>query len=75
VPLRDLILGVATRLGGEDLVRLGAVTVPTDEPPLVLADVRQLNELLDWRPSLDLEAGLDQTVEWWSRQQLDRGAA
>lgn len=73
VPLRDLIHGVATRLGGEDLVRLGAVAVPEDEPPLVLADVRRLTGLLGWRPSYDLETGLDQTVEWWSRSQ--RGAA
>lgn len=75
VRLRDLIDGVARRLGGEDLVRLGEVAVPADEPPLIVADVRRLSELLGWYPRYDLENGLDQTVDWWSRHLRDRGAA
>ena len=69
VALRDIIRGIARRLDREDLIRLGEIPSPPDDPPLVAADVRRLSGELGWRPRYGLEDGLDGTVAWWS----DRG--
>ena len=66
--LRDLIRRTAGRLGREDLVELGAIPVPEDDPPLVVADVRRLHSALGWRPTWELDAALDHTIEWWRSQ-------
>ncbi len=65
VALRDLIFRIASRLDGEDRIDLGAVPVPADEPPLLVADVRRLAREVGWAPSLDLDTGLEQTIQWW----------
>jgi nucleoside-diphosphate-sugar epimerase len=67
VTLREIIFGIARRTGREDLVRLGEIPSPPDEPPLLVADVRRLNAL-GWRPRFDLDQGLDDTVAWWAEQ-------
>ncbi len=65
VELRRLILGAARWIGREDLVELGALAVPADDPPRVVADVSRLRDELGWRPRLSLDEGLRQTVDWW----------
>ncbi len=68
--LSDLIRRTASRLGREDLVELGAVAVPEDDPPLVVADVRRLRRELGWRPSWEVDAALGHTIDWWRGRQL-----
>ncbi len=63
--LENLIRRVASRLGREDLVELGAIPVPDDEPPLVLADIRRLESELAWQPTWELDDALDHTINWW----------
>lgn len=63
--LSDLIRQTAARLGREDLVELGAIAVPDDDPPLVAADVRRLHRELGWRPGWNVDAALDHTIDWW----------
>jgi nucleoside-diphosphate-sugar epimerase len=72
--LRDIISRAATQIGRADLVHLGAIPAPPDDPPLLVADVRRLHEELGWSPHYDLDAGLEQTVAWWrSRLVRDDG--
>lgn len=66
--LRELIYKIAEKLKREDLIRLGAVSTPPDEPPLLVADVRRLYGEVGWRPKYDLDAGLEQTIEWWKHE-------
>ena len=63
--LADLIQRTAARLGREDLVELGAIPVPADDPPLVVADVGRLHGELGWRPYWDVDDALDHTIAWW----------
>ena len=65
--LGELIRRAAGRLGAEDLVELGAIEVPPNDPPLVLADVGRLRKELGWRPAWDVDAALDHTIDWWRR--------
>ena len=65
IPIKQVIAGIASRTGGADLVQWGAVATPRDDPPLIAADVRRLTNEVGWRPTHDLDSGLEQTVSWW----------
>lgn len=69
VPVGEIVRIVAACAGREDLVDWGAVAVPGDDPPLVVADVRRWHEASGWVPSWSLADGLRETVEWWRRQE------
>lgn len=64
VALRDIIFNIAGKLNGMDLVHLGALETAPHEPPMIVADVRRLTEELKWRPKIDLDTGLDLTINW-----------
>lgn len=68
VALGDLIHQVADRLGGRERVALGAIPVPADDPPLVVADVRRLRDELGWRPRWTHAEALAHTIDWWRQQ-------
>jgi nucleoside-diphosphate-sugar epimerase len=65
VAVGDIALGIARRLGREDLLDIGAVPVPADDPPLVVADVTRMTDRTGWRARRSLDQGLDETIEWW----------
>ncbi|MCX6984405.1 MAG: NAD(P)-dependent oxidoreductase [Lentisphaerae bacterium] len=62
VRIRDVVMAIASKLGAANLVRFGAIPVPENEPPLLLADVQRLNKEVGWKPSWDLDKGLSQTI-------------
>jgi nucleoside-diphosphate-sugar epimerase len=66
VPLRDIIYGLADELGGHDLIKLGAIQVPADDPPMIVADIHRLRDEVGWQPSITLKEGLADTARWWS---------
>ena len=66
--LRDMAEHIARRMNAEELLRMGAIPVPLDDPPVVVADVRRLTTEVGWRPRHTMEAGLDHTIAWWLTQ-------
>jgi len=66
--VRDVVELIGRIVGRAELLRFGAVRVPPNDPPLLVADVTRLGEEVGWAPRLSLEQGLQQTVEWWQRQ-------
>jgi nucleoside-diphosphate-sugar epimerase len=52
-------------VGRAELIRLGAVPAPEDEPASITADVTRLREEVGWLPAHDMNAALRETVEWW----------
>jgi len=74
VPLRDLLHLLGQRLGRDDLIRLGARPTPANDPPVLAADTRRLNDEVGWEPAMDLETGLEATIAWW-RNRLEGGAS
>lgn len=44
---------------------------PESEVMALVADSTRLQEASDWRPAVDLESGLGQTIDWW-RSRADR---
>lgn len=61
-PLAELLALVAARLGGGELLRLGAVPMPPSEPARIAASVRRLREEVGFIPSLGLVEGIEDTI-------------
>ncbi len=65
IALKDLARTVANLLGRPELLRLGSLTPPAGDPPVLLANVSRLADELSWSPRISLSEGLDQTIAWW----------
>jgi nucleoside-diphosphate-sugar epimerase len=68
IALADLIDRIALEIGRPDLVRLGARSAPTEEPPLLVPDVHRLRDEVHWRPQFSLNEGLRDAIGWWRGQ-------
>jgi len=63
----NMASGIASRLNGAHLLRLGALPDRKAEPTR-LADVGRTVELLSWQTRVDVETGLDRTIAWYSER-------
>jgi len=73
VVLKNIIQKISDKIINRDHIEFGAVPVSSDDPPLLLADVRRLTKEVDWEPKYSLDQGLDETISWW-RKILDDDA-
>jgi nucleoside-diphosphate-sugar epimerase len=64
-PIREVVSLIAAAAGRPELVRFGELASRPDEPPVLEADVHRLRNEVGWSPSLSLEQGIRQVVEWW----------
>jgi nucleoside-diphosphate-sugar epimerase len=65
IVLADLIERIAHQIGRPDLVRLGARSAPTAEPPLLVPDIHRLRDEVHWQPRFTLDKGIAETIVWW----------
>jgi nucleoside-diphosphate-sugar epimerase len=65
VAVREIVQRIGELTGRRELIRLGSLPLPPDEPPLVVADIQRLSSEVGWRPSLSLDQGLADTLAWW----------
>jgi nucleoside-diphosphate-sugar epimerase len=70
-PIRDVIATVADLIGRPDLVSLGAIPVPSNEPKRLAASTSFLRHRLGFQLRYNLTEGLADTVRWWRSQLLD----
>jgi nucleoside-diphosphate-sugar epimerase len=59
---------IATLLGAESRLRLGARATPAAEPAVLLPDVSRLARELGWRPRHTLDSALEDTIAWWREE-------
>jgi len=52
-------------IGRPDLIRLGAQSLPREEPPAIVADISRLVTEVGAPPEIPLEQGLSDAVAWW----------
>ncbi len=52
-------------IGRPELIRFGALTLPREEPPSVVADISRLVTEVGATPEIGLEQGLSDAVAWW----------
>lgn len=55
-------------LGRPELVRLGAMEAPANEPARLVADVSRLRKEVGFESEIGLRRGLRETVDWWAAQ-------
>lgn len=65
VAVKSIIEKIACILDKEDLVQLGALATPENEPPCIVADTNRLANELGFSPRFSLDQGLMQTLHWW----------
>lgn len=67
VVLKNIIQKISDKIIKRDNTEFGAVPVSSDDPPLLVADVRRLIKEVDWIPKYSLDQGLDETISWWEK--------
>ncbi|MBH5320635.1 NAD(P)-dependent oxidoreductase [Paenibacillus sp. GSMTC-2017] len=70
--LKDIVNEIGELMKKPDLVRLNAIRSPEGEPPIILADMKKMTNLVGWKPSYSLKEGLIETIEWWRKQEITR---
>jgi nucleoside-diphosphate-sugar epimerase len=65
VTLADLVERIGRHIGRADLLRLGALAAPAQDPAVLIPDVRRLCDVAHWRPRFTLNEALSDTIEWW----------
>ncbi|HYO92354.1 MAG TPA: GDP-mannose 4,6-dehydratase, partial [Pyrinomonadaceae bacterium] len=65
VEVREIIYRIADQLDERELVRLGALPMPQNEPPLLVGDTARLKTEVEWTPAYSLADGLAETIQWW----------
>jgi nucleoside-diphosphate-sugar epimerase len=63
ITLKDIILKIAKETNRQNLVELGVIPTPANEPHLLIADVKRLSDEVGWRPKYDLDHGLELTIK------------
>jgi nucleoside-diphosphate-sugar epimerase len=64
----DIVRRIARAAPAPVNIEWGATPTPSDDPPLIVADVRRLRNEVGWHPRFDTESGLAQTIEWWRHE-------
>ncbi|MDQ3623808.1 MAG: NAD(P)-dependent oxidoreductase [Verrucomicrobiota bacterium] len=68
--LRDVVMEIGRQLRREELISLGALPAPANDPARLVADVRRLGKNVGWSSRYDLAAGLADTINWWQQRSL-----
>lgn len=55
-------------IGRPDLIELGALPSPREEPSSIVADISRLVTQVGAKPEIGLEQGLSDTVAWWHQR-------
>ena len=68
VNLRQIVQTIGAKIGRPELINLGAIEKRDNDAPVVAADTDKIKTAIGWRPKIELDAGLDQTIQWWRSQ-------
>lgn len=63
--IAELVMEIAHEIGRPDLVRLGALAAPANDPPQLVGDITRLTSEVRWKPANTRAAALAQTIDWW----------
>ncbi|KFN02367.1 NAD-dependent epimerase/dehydratase family protein [Bacillus clarus] len=66
IQIKELASIIAKKMRKENLIKLGAIPFPKDEPLFVGAHVERLKNEVGWQPKYDINTGIEETIAWWS---------
>jgi nucleoside-diphosphate-sugar epimerase len=64
--IAEVVTKLGALLGRPELIRLGALDAPPDEPAALVADVGRLRDEVGYVPKTGLDEGLQEAVAWWT---------
>lgn len=65
ITLADLAERIGRQVGRTELLRLGALPAPPQEPALLVPEIHRLRDEARWRPRFTLNEALSDTIAWW----------
>jgi nucleoside-diphosphate-sugar epimerase len=71
VAIKDVVGRIADKLACRHLLEIGALPSSRDAPAVLVGTPGRLFSDCDWRPTVDLDTGLDRAIAWW-RQRSER---
>jgi UDP-glucuronate decarboxylase len=63
IRMQDLAEKIIRKTGSRSKLVVGAAV--TDDPTRRCPDITRAKQRLDWQPHVDLDTGLDRTIEWF----------
>ena len=70
VTLRQIVSAIGAQIGRPELIDLGAIPKRDNDAPLVVGNTEKFAQTLEWKPQIDLNSGLEHTIEWWKNKRL-----
>jgi nucleoside-diphosphate-sugar epimerase len=67
ITIHEIADKIGVKLGKSELINYGGIETPKDEPPLILADNRRLDQEVGWKRRYTLDSGLEETIAWWGK--------
>ena len=65
VRLKNVIETIGDKIGRKNLIRMGVLPSPQNDPPILVANTKRLTEEVGWAPKFNINTGLDHTIQWW----------
>lgn len=72
VAVKRIVATIGEKLNRSDWIEWGALPVPPNEAPLIVANTERLKQEVGWSPRYNLDAGLDHAIQWWQAEQKHR---
>jgi nucleoside-diphosphate-sugar epimerase len=66
--LREIVRTIGRLMGRPELIQLGAIPARANDTPLLVGENSRLASEVGWKQRYELEAGLQQTIDWWRAQ-------
>lgn len=67
VKIKEVVEEIGKIIGKPELLRIGSLPAPENEPPEIVADITRLREEVGWESKSDLINKLEETVNFWKR--------
>lgn len=68
ITLADLGRRIASLIGRPEMLKLGALPMAAEDPPILVPRPGRLAQDLKWSPRYTLDQGLRHTIDWWRRE-------
>jgi len=65
IRIKEIVTEIAEIIGNPELLEIGALNAPENEPPEIVADITRLQKEVGWQRNSDLRKKLRETVKWW----------
>lgn len=64
-PLKKILFKIAEKMKRPDLIRLGVLETPVDDPEILVGDTTRLFKEVGWHPKYSMDRGIEETINWW----------